>query len=65
DAIALAVRLGVPIYVSDDVMDQAGQLPATEIEGDDLPASGGIEDQLGVFRDFVEGLDLDDITGEA
>jgi bifunctional DNase/RNase len=65
DAIALAVRLDVPIFVADDVMDQAGQLPATEIDDEDVSeAVGGRGDHLEVFRDFVEGLDLDDIAGE-
>jgi hypothetical protein len=61
DAIALAVRLSVPIYVSEDVMARVGQLPAEEI--DDAPGTGGAaaepgDDQLDVFREFVEGLDL-------
>jgi uncharacterized protein len=63
DAIALAVRLAVPIYVSEDVMDRVGQLPAEEI--DDSPGADGErpvpgDDQLDVFREFVEGLDLGD-----
>jgi bifunctional DNase/RNase len=67
DAIALAVRLDVPIFVADDVMDQAGQLPASEFEDGDAPAGGDGEDRLEVFRDFVEGLNLDnldDIAGK-
>ena len=64
DAIALAVRLDVPIYVDEDVMDRAGQLPASEFEGgeEELEESG--EDELGVFREFIEGIDMDDISGE-
>jgi uncharacterized protein len=65
DAIALAVRLGVPIYVNDHVMDRAGQLPAEEL--DEVPAvednrEGHADDELGVFREFVEGLDLGDLS---
>lgn len=65
DAIALAVRLGVPILVAEHVMDRAGQLPAQEIEeGESSEPAAREEDQLGVFREFVEGLDLGDIGGE-
>ncbi len=63
DAIALAVRLEAPIYVNEDVMARAGQLPAAELE------SGGTsgdrsEDDLQLFRDFIEELDLDLNQGE-
>jgi hypothetical protein len=65
DAIALAVRLDVPILVADDVMDAAGQVAADD--GEEGAADGGEEaagqskdDQLGLFRDFFEGLDLDE-----
>lgn len=64
DAIALAVRLDVPIFVDDDVMDRAGQLPASEFEeGDAKPAESGADD-LDLFRDFIESIDMDDIPGE-
>lgn len=57
DAIALAVRAGVPIFVAESVMDQASITPeediAEETEG---------EEDLSAFRDFVEGLDLDDLS---
>jgi len=62
DAIALAVRGEVPIYVAEDVMDKAGQVPARDIEPEDEEGGGlaeGDRDTLGLFRDFVEGLDLD------
>lgn len=62
DAIALAVRVGAPIVVAEDVMDRAGQVPAEEIEddGDAEEAEDDGEDGLEVFRDFIEGLDMDD-----
>lgn len=66
DAIALAVRLDVPIYVEDTVMERAGIMPDEEIEGD--AASNGEErenpGQLSIFEDFVESLDLDDLDSE-
>jgi bifunctional DNase/RNase len=52
DSIALAVRARCPIYVADHVMDIAGVYPATEIE------TVQEKQDLAVFRDFVETLDL-------
>ncbi|MFV2063667.1 MAG: bifunctional nuclease family protein [Chloroflexota bacterium] len=46
DAIALAVRVSVPIYATDAVLDRAGVMP----EADE-------DEQLSVFRDFVNSLD--------
>jgi bifunctional DNase/RNase len=57
DAIALAVRVNVPIYVSQEVMDRAGIVPSEE--QDEL--TGEDEEKLSVFRDFVDSLDLDDL----
>jgi len=55
DAIALAVRAEVPIFVEEDVMAQAGITPEEDItEGTD-------EDGLSAFRDFIDNLDLDDL----
>jgi bifunctional DNase/RNase len=48
DAIALAVRSGVPIFATDAVMDRAGVVP----EGVD-------EEKLSVFREFVNSLNVD------
>jgi bifunctional DNase/RNase len=55
DAIALAVRLGVPIFATDSVLDRAGVVP-----------EGADEEKLSVFRDFVNSLnvDLPDEPGE-
>jgi bifunctional DNase/RNase len=57
DAIALAVRVNVPIYVADEVMDKAGIVPS----GDEAQLVLEDEEQLSAFRDFVDSLDLDDI----
>lgn len=50
DSIALAVRARVPIYVADEVMEAAGVYPSVEIDRE--------REDLSVFRDFVETLDL-------
>jgi len=57
DAIALAVRLEVPIYVDEGVMEQAGIAPETE---DLLEA----EEKLSLFRDFLDTLNLEDLGEE-
>ena len=71
DAIAVAVRAGVPIYVADEVMERAGIV----LDDDGQPIEGAGEDaehrpvpptqeeleKLSAFRDFVSGLDLDDL----
>ena len=66
DAVALAVRVDVPIYVSEEVMSRAGMEPEEELGPLD-PDSDGVEEEVGetgdedldVFRDFIEGLDID------
>ncbi|NJN83964.1 MAG: bifunctional nuclease family protein [Caldilineaceae bacterium] len=69
DAIALGVRVNAPIYVAEEVMDQAGLRPEEEMslaEGIASPGGGDEPDEdedLGVFTDFVEGLDLDNLLG--
>jgi bifunctional DNase/RNase len=60
DAIALAVRARVPIYVVESVMDRAAIVPS----GDEGPVAAPDEDEdskLSVFRDFVDSLDLGDL----
>jgi uncharacterized protein len=53
DAIALAVRAGVPIYATDAVLDRAGVVP----EADE-------DEKLSIFREFVNSLDVDLDTSE-
>ncbi|HWH23548.1 MAG TPA: bifunctional nuclease family protein [Candidatus Limnocylindria bacterium] len=48
DAIALAVRCGVPIFATDAVLDRAAVVPES-----------AEEEKLSVFRDFVNSLDVD------
>ena len=68
DAIALAVGVDRPIYAEDSVLDRAGVL----LDEDGEPGEGAISEgtrpvvdpaeleKLGAFKDFIEGLDLDD-----
>jgi uncharacterized protein len=48
DALALAVRTGVKIYASTEVLDRAGVEPETQVD-----------EKLEVFREFVNSLDVD------
>lgn len=69
DAIALAVRAKVPILIAEDVMERAGvQLDTEDESEEDTPfsqpregaAEGASDADLGIFRDFINSLDLDD-----
>lgn len=61
DAIALAVRVKVPIYVSESVMQEAGITPEPDISEEETPEapptrSETPEEGLDAFRDFLENL---------
>lgn len=61
DAIALAVRSKVPVYVADEVMEQAAITPEQDLETS-VPATAS-QEQPGeeppeAFKEFLEGLDL-------
>ncbi len=73
DALALAVRVEVPIYVDEAVLDKAGILldketgkPVSEVEERDKSGGPGkkvSEEEMGklsAFRDFIDTLDLED-----
>ena len=77
DAIALAVRLDVPIYVAESVMERASitaeEDVSTEEEGEEktTPSAKDAEeksktdqDRLSIFEDFLESLDLDDLDSD-
>ena len=57
DALALAVRVHVPIFVAEEVMREAASEPSTEV----APDEGEGDQRLDVFKNFVESLDLDDM----
>jgi bifunctional DNase/RNase len=65
DAIALAVRAKVPIFVSEAVMDKAAIEPDEDVEAEGPPREDEMETgQLSAFQDFVNTLDLDDLDDE-
>ena len=62
DAIALAIRAQAPIFVAESIMDRVAIAPSEE----EAPKARQPEEdeKLGVFREFLETLDLDDLGGE-
>jgi len=65
DALNLAIRSNVPIFVAREVMNSAGIIP----EEDEIQAGETVEDEaiadtsegrLSIFEDFLEQLDLDE-----
>ena len=71
DAIALAVRTKVPIYVTESVLEQAGvSLQSMEEREESASASSPRrekehqQDNLDVFRDFINSLDALDEFGK-
>lgn len=65
DAVALAVRANVPIFVAEAVMDKAARAPDEDIETEVARQGEGTEKvddkRLSAFADFVDTLDLDDL----
>jgi uncharacterized protein len=65
DAIALAVRVHAPLFVAEEVMEMASIVPEPNLEEVShegaAPLSEEEEEQLEVFRDFINELNLDDL----
>jgi len=64
DAIALAIRAKVPIFVEESVLDQAGMVFETEAEESESEPSEATEldeEKLSIFKDFIETLDIEDL----
>ena len=64
DGIALAVRLGTPLYVNESVLDLAGSLIDEDSNYDaaeaDLIDDEAIDQEVSDFRSFLDTLDPDD-----
>lgn len=66
DALALAVRMHVPILVAKEIMENAGIIPErdlqSEAESDGEEGAGDeiAEDRLSIFEDFLQKLDPDE-----
>lgn len=62
DALALATRLDVPIYVSEDVLTAAGIEPERDIRDQESSPDSPIdesEEDLSIFKDFLDTLGKD------
>jgi bifunctional DNase/RNase len=55
DAIALAVRVGAPIFADDDLLDEVGQRP-------EPAADEEAEEIIDEFKDFIESVSPDDFA---
>lgn len=62
DAIAVAVRAKVPVFVDESVMEEAGILPEPEVDEENI--AGEDSEKLDAFKDFVDTLDFDDFEGD-
>lgn len=74
DALNLAVRAHVPIFVARSVMDAAGIMPEEDLQAQEPkqieakqkpePEPEESEERLSIFEDFLEKLDLDEEDDE-
>ncbi len=74
DALNLAVRAHVPIFVARTVMDAAGIMPEEDLQAQEPkqiearqkpePEPEESEERLSIFEDFLEKLDLDEEDDE-
>ncbi|HEX5441307.1 MAG TPA: bifunctional nuclease family protein, partial [Ktedonobacterales bacterium] len=68
DAIALAVRMKVPIFVADSVMEEVGVIVQEGVDLDEAHSAtreqSAAADNLDVYRDFINTLDALDEFGK-
>lgn len=60
DAIALALRLDAPVFVSDELLDEAGSLPVVELDQEAAEAAmpeEAIDEAVAEFRTFLDDID--------
>ncbi|MCB0933938.1 MAG: bifunctional nuclease family protein [Mycobacterium sp.] len=58
DSVAIALRMGVPIYVEEAVLDEAGLLIPDE--NDEESAGAAREDEVEKFKEFLDSISPDD-----
>jgi len=61
DAIAVAVRAKVPIFVDESVLDEAGIVPEPDLKEEE---DGESTEKRDAFKDFVDTLDFDDFEND-
>jgi bifunctional DNase/RNase len=60
DAIALAIRVGTPIFASEEVLDEAGF--EAEEETEDVAEGGEEAEVVEQFREFIDSVNPDDFA---
>jgi len=58
DAMNLAIRMNVPIFVSEDVLDEAGLIPEDDL-GETLPDEEVDSERLSVFENYLDKISPD------
>ncbi|RLD06370.1 MAG: bifunctional nuclease family protein [Chloroflexota bacterium] len=58
DAMNLAVRLNVPIFVTEDVLDEAGMIPEDDL-AETLPDEEVDSERLSVFENYLDQISPD------
>jgi uncharacterized protein len=61
DAIAFAVRVKVPIFVEEAVLELAATSPDEEVQTATPPGAETPDDRLSIFKDYIDSLDLDNL----
>ncbi|HZT66350.1 MAG TPA: bifunctional nuclease family protein [Acidimicrobiales bacterium] len=59
DAIAIAVRLGTPLFVADELLDAEGVILQADEDEDDAETPEDLVDQ---FREFIQGIRPEDFS---
>jgi len=60
DSVAIALRVGVPIYVEEAVLAEAGLLIPDETEEEPGTGGGVREDEVEKFKEFLDSISPDD-----
>ena len=63
DAIALASRVGAPIWVAEEVIDEAGIVDDTIADGAAADTVADEESKVAEFRRFLDDIDPEDFQG--
>ncbi|QIG39877.1 bifunctional nuclease family protein [Microbacterium sp. 4R-513] len=60
DAVALASRVGAPIWVADAVMEEAGMADTVTEAGEGFEADADLSERLDEFKKFIDDVDPED-----
>ena len=60
DAIAVAIRTGTPLFVSDELLESEGFVLQADDAGEDDEEEGNPEELVDQFREFIQGVRPED-----